>query len=151
MLNTYRRLAWVFDELFRIPGTQFRFGLDSVIGLVPGVGDLVVSGVGAYALLLAFKLRAPVVVLARMLGNIAVDTLIGSIPLIGDVFDTAWKANTKNRRVLEAWLDDPARTERRSKWAIVLFASLFVALVVASLWITWLLVTWILGLLAGPR
>jgi hypothetical protein len=151
MLDSYRRTAWVFDELFRIPGTQFRFGLDAIIGLVPGVGDLAVSGVGAYALLLAFRLRAPAAVLARMLGNIAVDTLIGSIPLIGDIFDMTWKANTKNRRVLEAWLDDPARAERRSKWAIVLFAGLFLALVVGSLWMTWLVVTWLIGVLAGPH
>ena len=144
MLDGYRKLAWVFDELFRIPGTRFRFGLDSIIGLVPGVGDLAVSGVGAYALFLAFKLRAPISVLARMLGNIAVDTVIGSVPLIGDLFDMTWKANTKNRRVLEAWLDDPSRAERRSKWAIALFVVLFLAMVAGSLWLTWVVVSWLL-------
>lgn len=146
-LDGYRKLAWAFDELFRIPGTQWRFGLDSIIGLVPGVGDIAVSALGAYALLLAFKLRAPVTVLTRMLLNIGVDTVLGSVPLIGDLFDATWKANTKNRRVLEAWLAEPARTERRSKWAIVLFALLFLALVAGSLWLAWIVVSWMIGAL----
>jgi hypothetical protein len=149
-LDGYRKLAWAFDELFRIPGTRFRFGLDSIIGLVPGVGDIAVSALGAYALLLAFKLRAPVTVLTRMLLNIGVDTVLGSVPLIGDLFDATWKANTKNRRVLEAWLAEPVRTERRSKWAIVLFALLFLALVAGSLWLAWIVVSWMISAL-GQR
>jgi hypothetical protein len=144
-LDGYRKLAHAFDELFRIPGTRFRFGLDSIIGLVPGVGDIAVSALGGYALLLAFKLRAPVPVLARMLMNIGVDTVFGAVPLLGDLFDATWKANTKNRRVLEAWLADPARTERRSKWAIILFGVLFLLLVAGSLWLAWTVVTWLLG------
>jgi hypothetical protein len=143
-LDGYRKLAYAFDELFRVPGTQFRFGLDSIIGLVPGLGDIAVSALGGYALLLAFKMRAPVTVLTRMLGNIAVDTLFGAVPLLGDLFDATWKANSKNRRVLEAWLADPARTERRSKWAIVLFCVLFLLLVAGSLWLAWTVLTWIL-------
>lgn len=143
-LDGYRKLAHVFDELFRIPGTQFRFGLDSLIGLVPGAGDIAVSALGGYALLLAFKLRAPFSVLTRMLMNIGVDTLFGAIPLLGDLFDATWKANTKNRRVLEAWLADPGRTERRSKWTIVLFAGLFLLLVAGSLWLAWTVLAWLL-------
>ena len=146
-LDGYRKLAWAFDELFRIPGTQCRFGLDSIIGLVPGVGDIAVSALGAYALMLAFKLRAPVSVLTRMLLNIGVDTVFGSVPLIGDLFDATWKANTKNRRVLESWLADPARTKRRSKWVIALFVLLFLALIAASLWLAWIVVTTLLGAL----
>ena len=144
MLDGYRKLAWTFDELFRIPGTNFRFGLDSIIGLVPGVGDLAVSTLGAYALLLAFRLRAPLPVLTRMLLNIGIDTVLGAVPLLGDLFDATWKANTKNRRILEAWLAEPARTERRSKWVIVVISFLFLALVGASLWLAWMVLTWLL-------
>ena len=144
MLDGYRKLAWTFDELFRIPGTNFRFGLDSIIGLVPGIGDLAVSTLGAYALLLAFRLRAPLPILARMLLNIGVDTVLGAVPLIGDLFDATWKANTKNRRVLEAWLAEPTRTERRSKWVIVVITLMFLALVAASFWLAWVVVTWLL-------
>lgn len=131
-------------RLFRIPGTNFRFGLDSIIGLVPGIGDLAVSTLGAYALLLAFRLRAPLPILARMLLNIGVDTVLGAVPLIGDLFDATWKANTRNRRVLEAWLAEPTRTERRSKWVIVVITLMFLALVAASFWLAWVVVTWLL-------
>ncbi len=145
VLDGYRKLAWGFDEMFRFPGTQFRFGLDSIIGLVPGVGDLTVSALGAYALMLAFKLRAPAPVLSRMLLNITVDTVFGAIPLIGDLFDATWKANTKNRRVLEAWLADPKRTTRRSRWVVVVFGLLFLAIVAGSLWLAWTVLSWMVG------
>ena len=146
-LDGYRKLAWGFDEMFRVPGTQFRFGLDSIIGLVPGVGDITVSALGAYALMLAFRLRAPVPVLSRMLLNITVDTVFGSIPLIGDLFDATWKANTKNQRVLEAWLADPMRTTRRSRWVVLVFGLLFLTLVTASLWLAWTVLSWMVGVL----
>jgi len=146
-LDAYRKLAYAFDELFRIPGTSFRFGLDAIIGLIPGVGDIAVSTLGGYALLLAFKLRAPASVLARMLMNIGVDTVFGAVPLIGDLFDATWKANTKNRQVLEAWLADPARAERRSKWAIAIFGLLFIALTAASLWLAWWVITTLIAAL----
>jgi hypothetical protein len=146
-LDGYRKLAYAFDELFRVPGTKFRFGLDSIIGLVPGAGDIAVSALGGYALVLAFKMRAPVTVLTRMLGNIAVDTVFGAVPLLGDLFDATWKANSRNRRVLEDWLADPARTERRSKWAIILFSVLFLLLVAGSLWLAWTVLTWLVGIL----
>ena len=137
LLAPYRKLSYVFDELFRVPGTGWRFGLDSLIGLVPGVGDIAVSTLGAYAMFLAFKLKAPAAVLARMLVNIGIDTVVGAVPFLGDLFDATWKANTKNRRLLEAWLADPARTTRRSALTLVLFAALFVLIVAGSLWLAW--------------
>lgn len=133
--------------MFRVPGTNFRFGLDSIVGLVPGAGDIAVSGLGAYALLLAFRLKAPASVLTRMLANLAIDTLVGAVPLVGDLFDAAWKANTKNRRLLDAWLANPARTERRSTWTLVVFAALFLLLVAFSFWLTWTIVSFLVGLL----
>ena len=146
MLDNYRKLAWGADEMFRVPGTNFRFGFDSIIGLVPGVGDLTVSALGAYALMLAFKLRAPVPVLTRMLMNITIDTVFGSVPLIGDLFDATWKANTKNRKLLDAWLANPRRAERQSRWVVVLFSLLFLAIVAGSLWLAWIVLSWIVGM-----
>lgn len=144
MLAPYRKLSYYFDELFRVPGTKWRFGLDSLIGLVPGVGDIAVSTLGAYAMLLAFRLKAPAAVLARMLANIGIDTLVGAVPLLGDLFDATWKANTRNRRLLEAWLADPARTTRRSALTLVLFAVLFVILVAGSLWLVWMVLQFVI-------
>jgi hypothetical protein len=146
-LEAYRTIAYYFDEMFRVPGTNFRFGLDSIVGLVPGAGDLAVSGLGAYALLLAFKLKAPASVLVRMLGNLAIDTVIGAVPLVGDLFDAAWKANTRNRRLLDAWIANPARTERRSVWTLAVFAALFLALTAFSFWLTWVVVRFLFHLL----
>jgi hypothetical protein len=144
LLGSYRKLAYAFDEMFRVPGTGFRFGLDSIVGLIPGAGDIAVTSLGAYALLLAFKLKAPASVLARMLANIGIDTVFGAVPFLGDLFDAAWKANTKNRHLLEAWLADPARTTRKSAVTLVVFAVLFLLMVAGSLWLAWIVLSYLL-------
>jgi hypothetical protein len=91
--------AWTrwMDDGVGVPGTSLRFGLDPVIGLfLPGLGDTL-TGLGAASLLLlGFYLRLPKVVLGRMIVNIAVDVILGSVPVLGDLFDVAWKANRKN-------------------------------------------------------
>ncbi|HEX5633800.1 MAG TPA: DUF4112 domain-containing protein [Gemmatimonadales bacterium] len=146
-LGRYRSLAWLLDESIKLPFLPFRIGLDAIVGLVPGVGDIVVGGVGAYALFVAYRLGAPPAVLARMVGNVGIDTLVGSIPLLGDLFDAGFKANTRNRRLLDRWIEQPGRTSRRS--ALVLAASLVVllAIVGTSLWLAVLAVRAILGAL----
>ena len=115
-LARYRNFAWLLDESIKVPFLPFRIGLDSLVGLVPGAGDLLLGAMGSYALFVAWRLGAPAPVLARMLGNLGLDTLVGAVPLVGDLFDMGFKANTRNRRVLERWLDDPHHTARRSKW-----------------------------------
>jgi hypothetical protein len=146
-LERYRRFAWLMDESIKLPVVPFRIGLDSIVGLIPGVGDLVLGTMGTYALFVAWRLGAPGPVLARMLGNLGIDTLFGSIPLIGDLFDAGFKANTRNRRVLEAWLAEPRRTAARSRWIFVVALVALVLLVGASLWLAWtilsLLLTWL--------
>ena len=106
------------DRAFRIPGSPIRIGLDAVIGLLPGVGDAVGGAVSTWFLLTAARLGAPPAVLARMGLNVAIDALFGAIPLLGDLFDIGWKANVRNLALLEAHLTDPARTRRRSAWAL---------------------------------
>lgn len=101
------RLAWLLDDWIRIPGTNIRFGLDALVGLVPGVGD-VVTGTGSVALLLyALKERIPTPALARMVANVGVDVLGGSIPIVGDAFDVAWRSNRKNLEIIQRYKDDP--------------------------------------------
>lgn len=134
-LARYRHLAWLLDESIALPGLRWRIGLDAIVGLVPGLGDLVVSLMGGYGLLLAVRLGAPVPVLLRMVGNVGLDTLVGAVPLAGDLFDMAWKANTRNRRLLEQWLADPGPTARRSRWALAGVAAAFVVVVAASFWL----------------
>ena len=103
-LDRLRRVAEVYDTGLRIPGTNFRIGLDPLIGLVPGLGDLIGAGVAMWVLVEAAQLGASGFVLFRMVVNIAIDTLGGAIPVAGDVFDAFWKANLKNVRLLERHL-----------------------------------------------
>ncbi len=94
-------LAWWLDSAFRIPGTRVRFGLDSVVGLVPGIGDLATNLVAVYLILEARRLGVPVSALLRMARNVAVDAVVGAIPLLGDLADVAWKANRRNLAIVE--------------------------------------------------
>ncbi len=89
-------LAHYLDGLFRVPGTTWRFGLDSLIGLVPNVGDTLTSFASFYILLAGVRYGVPKITLLRMAFNIAVDYVVGSIPFLGDAFDFFWKSNKKN-------------------------------------------------------
>lgn len=115
----YRQLADLLDQAFRIPGTRIRFGLDAIIGLVPGAGDLAGAALAGYGLLLARSLGAPASVLVRMIGNIGLDALGGAVPLAGDAFDIAFKAHVRNRELLDRWLAEPRRVERMSRLALI--------------------------------
>jgi len=100
-LRKMKSLAHVMDTAIRIPGTRRRIGLDSLVGLIPGVGDAASAAVSSLIVHQAFKLGARKRTLARMLRNIGVDMLVGAVPLVGDLFDFAFKANTKNVALLE--------------------------------------------------
>ena len=102
------RLARLLDSNWRIPGTSWRFGVDAVAGLLPGVGDLATGLISAYIVLQAPALGASNGVMARMIGNVALDTLVGSIPLLGSIFDVYYKANNRNIRLLRRHLEKRA-------------------------------------------
>lgn len=97
-----RRLAWLIDGVFSLPGTRFRFGLNSVIGLLPVGGDAVLGAISLYIVWRAHQLGVPPAKLARMVANVGVEVLVGSVPIIGDVFDMALKANLRNIAIIEA-------------------------------------------------
>lgn len=113
-----RTLARFLDEAVRIPGTGVRVGLDAIIGLVPGVGDVAGAALSGYVVLAAARLGAPPSVLLVMLFNVAVDAGIGSIPAIGDLFDVVWKANMRNAALLDRHLGAPGATRVASSWTI---------------------------------
>lgn len=108
-LDRIRRLSRLMDTAVRVPGTRIRFGLDSVIGLVPGFGDAATAGISAWIVREAYASGVPRRVLAKMLGNIAVDFVGGAIPLAGDLFDVYWKANQRNVELLEELLRNAQR------------------------------------------
>ena len=100
-LVALRKWATLLDAAFRVPGTTFRFGLDAVVGLIPGAGDIGTAFFSVMILLHAVRLKVPKVVIGRMLLNAALDMLAGTVPLIGDLFDAGYKANLRNMGLLE--------------------------------------------------
>lgn len=104
-MTRIERLARVSDSRFRIPYTRIRFGIDSLIGLVPGVGDVVGVGLSLYLFFEAVGIGAPASIKRRMLGNILIDFLVGLVPVVGDIADVVWKANSRNHALLKQWLD----------------------------------------------
>jgi uncharacterized protein DUF4112 len=124
------RLAWLLDSSIPIPGTRFSVGLDALIGLVPVLGDLAGVLLSSYILREAAALGVGRSILVRMTFNVAVEGLAGMIPFAGDVFDAAWKANQRNVRLLNAWLDHPAGAAASSR-AFVFWLTLALILLVA--------------------
>lgn len=98
-------LAKVMDSAFKIPGTEVRMGFDALLGLVPVVGDAIAGAISSYLIWEAKKLGVPKLVLGRMVANTAIDTALGSIPFVGDMFDVAYRANTKNVALLRRHLE----------------------------------------------
>jgi hypothetical protein len=109
------RIAWLLDSSIPLPGTRFRIGVDAIIGLIPGVGDLLGALLSSYIVREAARVGAPPSVLIRMAWNVAIEAVVGMVPLLGDVFDAAWKANQRNFALLEAHLDQPQRVRRSSR------------------------------------
>ena len=142
--ETLRKLEILLDEAFPIPGTHIRFGLDAIIGLVPGAGD-VLAGLASLLIPLAAWIRGvPYVTLIRMAANLGIGVLVGSIPILGDAFDIAWKPNRRNYRLLTRHLGEPRRHTGRD-WAFLLLLAAVLGLVFAIpvLVVVWLIL-WLL-------
>ena len=150
-LGRLRMITQLFDQAFAIPGTKWRFGLDALFGLVPGIGDIAGALVAVYAMQVARQLNAPTAVRLHMLSNIALDALIGMVPIAGDLFDFAFKAQTRNLALLDAWLATPHKAARRSRRGMLLIALatiiVFATLGALGLWKIYLLLHWLGGLI----
>jgi len=143
--STLQRLEILLDEAFRIPGTGIRFGLDGIIGLVPGVGD-VLAGLLSLVIPVAAWIRGvPYVTLARMAANVGIGVLVGSVPIFGDIFDIFWKANRRNYFLLRRHLDAPRR-HTASDWIflLLLLTALFLVFAIPVALVVWLL-AWLVG------
>ena len=129
-----RALARFLDNSISIPGTEWRFGFDAVVGLVPVVGDLIGGSLSAYILLEAARAEVPILTLARMLANVGIDTIVGAVPALGDLFDAAWKANMKNVALLERHLavSAPPTGGRRSVIGSAVLAMIALVIIVAA-------------------
>ena len=118
-LRRARVVASVLDDAIRVPGTDLRFGIDPLVGLVPGLGDLLGGAASAYIILEAARAGAPASVLVRMALNVGVDTLVGGLPVVGDLFDFAWKSNARNVKLLARHVEAPTRIRRASTTLVV--------------------------------
>ena len=127
-LELLRRWARVFDSAFRVPGTGITFGLDPIIGLIPGLGDLSSPIFSLFVIWHAAKLRVPKIVIARMMLNALIDSAVGAIPVLGDLFDFAWKASAWNLALLERHAM-PGTPARRGDWIFVVFCLAVIVLV----------------------
>ena len=125
------------------PGLNFRIGVDALLGLIPGIGDAIGVLVSSYILREAAQLGAPKTVLFRMAFNVVVEGVIGMIPLAGDVFDAAWKANQRNVRLLGAYLDNPRKTTSASTGFVFVLAVVVIGLLIATGVAGFLLLRWI--------
>jgi hypothetical protein len=143
------RLRWLeilLDEAFVIPGTGIRFGLDGIIGIVPGIGDVLAGILSLIIPLAAWVRGVPYITLMRMLTNVSIGLLIGTIPVVGDAFDIFWKANRRNYRLLTRSMVEPHRHTWRD-WAFLLLLGAGIALIftIPLIFLAWLLtklLTW---------
>jgi hypothetical protein len=145
-IERIRQAATVLDAAIPIPGTKYSFGIDAVIGLVPGLGDAVGVVFASMILYQAFRLGASKRLLTRMLYNVGVDGILGAIPLLGDWHDVVWKANVKNVDLLERQLQHPDKTARASGWFLLIVLGAVVGMGVAAIVIAVWAIRWLLGL-----
>ena len=151
--KSLERLSWLMDDLFRVPVLGWRFGLDALIGLIPGLGDTATSLVSFYILVAAVRYRVPKITLLRMGLNLAIDYVVGSLPVVGDLADAWWKSNHMNVDLLRKRATvsvDEARSARMSDWIfvggiIVGLTALAVASAVISIYLLTKLLTGLTG------
>lgn len=142
-------LAHLLDNSIPVPGTGMRFGLDAVIGLVPGVGDAAGAVLSGWIVLEGARLGAGFTVIVRMLLNIAIETVVGAIPFLGDLFDAGWKANVRNIRLLHRAIDAPGAARRSSALVVLLTFLLLAALFAGTLFLAWYALTTVAALING--
>ena len=139
-LAALRKWSVLLDSAFRVPGTNFTFGLDPILGLIPGIGDLTTPFFAVLLLVHAVRFRIPRVVQLRMLINAVIDLVIGFVPVVGDLFDIGWKANVWNLALLERYAR-PGSKASRGDWVFVtVVIGLLAAVALIPLFFTaWLL------------
>lgn len=152
-LRTSKKVSWLLDECIRIPGTNIRFGLDPILGLLPYGGESVATVIGATILGQAGKKGIPFRSLLRMGGNMLVNAGVGTIPVVGDLFSVWFKSNSRNYRMLNTWMESEEGDEERGGWWPVLFVFFIIGTVIVLNIVSWILmssaIAWIFRGIAG--
>ncbi len=137
-------LAYWLDNRFRIPGTNIRFGLDAIIGLVPVAGDVVGLGLSSYLFFIMARRGAGPLILLRMSGNFVLDAAVGTVPFLGDLFDFGYKANSRNVRLLKSYYAE-GKKRPHIGWSIGLFALMFLLIIGSVIWLVGRFFSWTLA------
>jgi hypothetical protein len=145
-LERLRRVGWLLDASIPVPGTRIRLGIDQLIGLVPGIGDILGGILSLYIILEASRMGVPGSLLARMGWNVAVDTLVGEVPVLGDLFDIGFKANLRNLDLLDGYFQRPTESRRASRGVVALLIVGLLLLTVGAVALAVLLVRFLSGL-----
>ncbi|WP_341232159.1 DUF4112 domain-containing protein [uncultured Methylophaga sp.] len=138
------RLSWFLDESITLPG-GYKIGLDGFIGLIPGIGDFIGGLLSSVIIYKAHQLGVPRMILGRMVINMMVDTVLGAIPLAGDIFDFVWKANKRNATLLNDYQQQPEKVYRKSLLENIVFIAVLMGILVLMI----ALIGWIIGLIAA--
>ncbi len=135
-LQDIEKLAKLMDAKFKIPGTNIRFGLDAIIGIIPGVGDLGTFAVSGYMLWIMANNGASGFLLARMVTNILIDAIFGMVPVLGDIFDVAFKANMRNMKLMQEHYAEGRH--KGSAWKIILPVLIVLFVIIGGIiWLTY--------------
>jgi hypothetical protein len=145
-----RTLARMLDSAVRIPGTGIRFGAESVFGLIPVVGDIAGAALSGYIVLTSARLGAPASTVVRMLANIGIDTVVGSVPVLGDMFDVGWRANMRNVELLEGHLGSPAESKPANRWVVIAAIVALLLLAVGAIALSVAIIRFVAGLAMSP-
>ena len=140
-LKRLRRVSKILDNAIAIPGTKISFGLDPILGLIPGGGDTITGGIAAYIVVEAARMGIPREILGKMVSNIVIDSFAGTVPVVGDLFDLGWKANVKNLELLEKHLDltKSSKSDRLFIFGLIVVLAL---IILGFATITFFTVTW---------
>lgn len=142
-VNNLRRLSQLLDNAIPIPGTNYRIGIDPILGLLPGGGDTMAGALGAYIVVEAARMGLPRKVVGQMVGNLVFDSVIGTVPVLGDLFDVGWKANVRNIALLEKHLDITSNKRKSDRLFVFGLIILLTAMVIGFATLTVLIIRWL--------
>ncbi|MDJ0536256.1 MAG: DUF4112 domain-containing protein [Xenococcaceae cyanobacterium MO_207.B15] len=142
-VNRLRRLSHLLDNAIPIPGTGYSIGIDPILGLVPGGGDTVAGALSAYIVIEAARMGLPPKVLWEMTGNILLDSILGIVPVLGDLFDVAWKANVRNIALLEKHLYIAPRNQKSNLLFLMGLTLILAVIVLGFATLTFVLISWL--------
>lgn len=145
-LQGLERLAWLLDSSIRIPGTNRTIGLDGIIGLFPGIGDVAAGLISGYIIIKALLMGLPIFVIARMVLNMVIEGVIGVIPIVGDIFDFIFKSNRRNVRLMQEYLQNPEDTTERSFMSVIVFLMALFFIMLLTIWAIIKMLGFVIGL-----